>query len=423
MKHESTNAVATIIFSLAILHTFLVGNFNKMAARARPKSTARNLLHILGEVEIVFGAWAALLCLFLYFGEGSSATLAYLDGLSFTEPFFVFAIMIVASTRPVVESAQDLMFLLPKILPIRREFSTFLCCLIIGPLLGSFITEPAAMTVTALILRERYFDLKVSQRFKYSTVAALFVNVSIGGVLTPFAAPPVLMVAGTWNWGLCDMLSLFGWKAVIAVTINAALVTFVLRKELLGAKIRTKLVDSKKSSPFVLKIIHLIFLFFIVLNVHHLVVFVGALLFFLGLASATRHLQEDLKIRESLLVAFFLGGLVILGGLQEWWLRPLIQSLKSFPLFLGATFLTAITDNAALTYLGSQVESIPDSFKYALVAGAISGGGLTVIANAPNPAGYSILQRCFGEKGIEPTKLFLHGLIPTVIAMACFWLL
>ncbi|MEO5969632.1 MAG: putative Na+/H+ antiporter [Bdellovibrionia bacterium] len=53
----------------------------------------------------------------------------------------------------------------------------------------------------------------------------------------------------------------------------------------------------------------------------------------------------------------------------------------------------------------------------------MSGGGLTVIANAPNPAGYSILQRCFGEKGIDPVKLFLAGLIPTVISMMCFWLL
>ncbi|MEO5969307.1 MAG: putative Na+/H+ antiporter, partial [Bdellovibrionia bacterium] len=377
MKHESTNAVATVIFSLAILHTFFVGSFNKMAERARPKSTTRNFLHILGEVEVVFGAWASLLCLFLYFSEGSSATLAYLNSLSFTEPFFVFAIMIVASTRPVVESAQDLLFFFPKVLPVRRELSTYLCCLILGPLLGSFITEPAAMTVTALILRERYFELKVSQRFKYFTLAVLFVNVSIGGVLTPFAAPPVLMVAGKWNWRLHEMLTLFGWKAVVAVTLNAALAAFLLRRELLGSKAKIKLDNVKNSSPILLKIIHLTFLFFIVINVHHLVVFVSALLFFLGLVRATKHHQEELKIRESLLVAFFLGGLVVLGGLQDWWLRPLISSLQSFPLFIGATFLTAITDNAALTYLGSQVEGIPDSFKYALVAGAISGGGLT----------------------------------------------
>ena len=420
MKHESTQIVATVLFSLAIVHTFLVGHFGKMAERARPGSTGRNLLHFLGEVEIVFGVWASLLCLFLYFREGAPATLDYLDHLNFTEPFFVFAIMIVASTRPVIDSAKSVVFFFSKLVG-PKELATYFCCLAIGPLLGSLITEPAAMTVTALILKERYLDQHVSQRFKYVTLAVLFVNVSIGGVLTPFAAPPVLMVAGKWHWGLYEMFTLFGWKSLVAVILNSGLAAFVLRHELLRSK--PKLLDSKKASPGVLRIIHLVFLFFIVLNVHHLVVFVGVLLFFLGIVHVTRHHQGDLKIRESLLVAYFLGGLVILGGLQDGWLRPILLSLESRALFLGATLLTAITDNAALTYLGSQVDGIPDSFKYALVAGAVSGGGLTVIANAPNPAGYAILQPCFGRSGIDPIKLLLTAIIPTVISMACFWFL
>ncbi len=47
--------------------------------------------------------------------------------------------------------------------------------------------------------------------------------------------------------------------------------------------------------------------------------------------------------------------------------------------------LTAITDNAALTYPGSLIDSMSVEAKYMLVAGAVTGGGLTVIANAPNP--------------------------------------
>jgi hypothetical protein len=62
-------------------------------------------------------------------------------------------------------------------------------------------------------------------------------------------------------------------------------------------------------------------------------------------------------------------------------------------MYFGATALTAITDNAALTYLGSLVEGVSDQLKYALVAGAVSGGGLTVIANAPNPAGAGFSSR------------------------------
>jgi hypothetical protein len=423
MKNEATPIVATVIFSIAIVHTFLVGKFHRLAERAPPKSTTRNILYILGEVEIVFGLWAAVLCAFLYLIEGKSETLSYLNSLNFAEPFFVFAIMIVASTRPVIESAKIIVFKLSKMIPIAPQLSIYLSSLVVGPLLGSLITEPAAMTVTALLLREKYLELNVSPRFKYLTLAVLFVNVSIGGVLTPFAAPPVLMVAEKWNWGLSEMFSLFGYKALVAVLLNAGLATLLLRTELLSTKMKLDRVGLKGASPLLLKILHVFFLFFIVLNAHHLVIFVSTLLFFLGMANVTRHHQEDLKIRESLLVSFFLGGLVVLGGLQDWWLRPLILSLQSFSLFVGATFLTAITDNAALTYLGSQVDGIPDSFKYALVAGAVSGGGLTVIANAPNPAGYSILQKCFGESGIEPLKLFFSGLIPTAIAMACFWLL
>jgi Na+/H+ antiporter NhaD/arsenite permease-like protein len=111
--------------------------------------------------------------------------------------------------------------------------------------------------------------------------------------------------------------------------------------------------------------------------------------------------------------------------LQAYWLKPLIESLSGNALFFGATGLTAITDNAALTYLGSLVDGISDELKYALVAGAVAGGGLTVIANAPNPAGIGILQgaKVFKDEGISPLGLFLGALLPTVIAIIFFWLL
>ncbi len=146
---------------------------------------------------------------------------------------------------------------------------------------------------------------------------------------------------------------------------------------------------------------------------------------FLGLVTATPEHQDALKLREGLLVGFFLAGLVTLGSLQAYWLRPLIQSLNGNAMFFGATALTAITDNATLTYLGSLVEDIPDELKYALVAGAVAGGGLTVIANAPNPAGVGILQeaKVFEDEGISPLGLFVGALFPTAVAIVFFWLL
>jgi hypothetical protein len=166
---------------------------------------------------------------------------------------------------------------------------------------------------------------------------------------------------------------------------------------------------------------HLVFLALVVFTSHHIPVFLGLFLFFLGLATVTKEFQDELKLKESSLVAFFLAGLVVLGGLQGWWLGPLISRLQAIPLFLGTTVLTAFTDNAALTYLGAQIPDISFSFKYALVAGAVAGGGLTVIANAPNPAGFTILQGSFGQEGISPARLIAAALMPTLIAMACLW--
>jgi len=90
---------------------------------------------------------------------------------------------------------------------------------------------------------------------------------------------------------------------------------------------------------------------------------------------------------------------------------------------VGATILTAFTDNAALTYLGSLVEGLSDAFKYALVAGAVTGGGLTIIANAPNPAGAAILRPHLEEQTLHPFRLFLAALPPTITAALWFWFL
>jgi Na+/H+ antiporter NhaD/arsenite permease-like protein len=254
----------------------------------------------------------------------------------------------------------------------------------------------------------------------YLTLGTLFVNVSIGGVLTPYAAPPVLMVAATWNWDFNYMLWHFGWKAAIATLLNTLLVAALFWRQL---KELTPALSFREMppSPIWLRVLHLLSLGLIVLTSHHPAVFMGIFLFFLGLAAITKEFQDELKLKESLLVAFFLGGLVVLGGLQRWWLEPLIQRLDTLPLFLGAATLTAFTDNAALTFLGAQIPNLSDVLKYALVAGAVAGGGLTVIANAPNPAGFAILRESFGSEGISPARLFLAALVPTLIALACFW--
>lgn len=422
MNPTNIQLAATIIFATAVIHTFLCSRFQHLAHKFPEGSVGENFFHLLGEVEVVFGFWAGMLALLMVYLTGVGEAIKYLETLVYTEPIFVFAIMTVAATAPVIRFARGAILLVAKFMPLNREIAVYLSALIFGPLLGSFITEPAAMTVTALILKQRYYDREMSGTFKYITLAVLFVNISIGGTLTPFAAPPVLMVATKWQWDLPFMLQNFGWKSALAVCINAMLAAAICRKEL-KALAAPAANTGETSIPAWVIALHLVFLGLVVLTSHHPVIFMGFFLFFLGVTFITKEFQEPLKLRESLLVAFFLAGLVVLGSFQSWWLEPVIQSLSAAPLFLGTTVLTAVTDNAALTYLGSQVPGVSDTFKYALVAGAVAGGGMTVIANAPNPAGFSILQERFKPDGISPLKLAVSALAPTLVAMACLWLL
>ena len=147
---------------------------------------------------------------------------------------------------------------------------------------------------------------------------------------------------------------------------------------------------------------------------HTPAIFIGGFLFFLAFRQATEHHQFNIQLRGPILVGFFLAGLVIHGGLQGWWLAPVLTSLSEVPLFVGSVVLTSFNDNAAITFLASQVDGLGANLKYAVLAGAVCGGGLTVIANAPNPAGQALLNRFFGD-GIAPGKLFMGAFIPTVI--------
>jgi Na+/H+ antiporter NhaD/arsenite permease-like protein len=170
-------------------------------------------------------------------------------------------------------------------------------------------------------------------------------------------------------------------------------------------------------------LVHVGFLIAIVLNAHHAVVFIGVFLFFLGFTQAYEGYQSPLLLRESLLVGFFLGGLVVLGGLQQWWLQPTVRAMDAHALYIGSTGLTAIMDNAAITYLGSLIEGLSPEAKYLLVAGAVTGGGLTVIANAPNPAGLAIVRRGFSDEAVSPLWLFVAAIPPTATACLAFLLL
>ncbi len=411
--------VAALIFALAVLHTFSTKFFAHLA-HVQPRHAG--LWHLLSEVEVVFGFWAFILVVVLFVLTGRTDAVDYMESRNFTEPMFVFVIMVIAASRPILQFGAAAVRFLAAIMPLPGALSTFFICLSLVPLLGSFITEPAAMTLAALMLRDRFFQQSLSDKLKYAILGVLFVNISIGGTLTSFGAPPVLMVAAKWEWNSAFMLTTFGWKAALAVLINAALLTAIFRRELMDIP-ADEVAEDGVRVPVSVILIHLAFLVGVVVFAHHPAVFMGLFLFFLGYTQAYERYQDRLILREGLLVAFFLAGLVVLGGLQQWWLQGTLLGVEPGLLFFLAIGLTAVTDNAALTYLASLVEGVSPAFQYAIVAGAVTGGGLTIIANAPNPAGIAILKSNFHEGAVSPLGLFLAALLPTMVAIAAFMLL
>jgi len=438
IEQEPFNLVATTLFLLAILHTFASRRFMVLSHRIRDRHEAgeraagreptpsilAEILHFFGEVEVIFGLWALPLVFAIGGNFGWDTASHYVnDTVNYAEPLFVVVIMALASTQPILGLSESVLRRIAA-LGGASPAAWWLTILTVAPLLGSFITEPAAMTIAALLLSRQFYAFKPSSRLAYATLGLLFVNVSVGGTLTNFAAPPVLMVARPWGWDMAHMLEHFGWKAIIGIVVANGLYFLAFRKQLLALG-RGHSLDELPPRPRVpawITGVHIAFMAWTVVNAHYPALFLAGFLFFLGFARATAAHQTPVDLRSPLLVGFFLAGLVTHGGLQGWWISPVLGSLSELPLFFGALVLTAFNDNALITFLATLVPSMSEAAHSAVVAGAVAGGGLTVIANAPNPAGQAILGQHF-EDGISPPGLLLGALLPTAAMAAAFLLL
>jgi len=444
VRLDPFNIIGTIIFLCAILHTFLTAKFMHIAHDYKEQFVAlegegknspdierrrdglqfrSQFFHFMGEVEAVFGIWLVPLFLVIVLMKGWPTLVGYITSLNPAEPVFVVVIMAIASSRPILRLTEDW---LAKLAAVGGSTSGawWLSILTLGPLLGSFITEPAAMTICALLLRHKFYALKPGKKLSYATLGLLFVNISVGGTLTHFAAPPVVMVATKWSWDLQYMLANYGWKAALGIVLANTLYYIRFRSELSQLKrAHTDEKEKRRPIPLPITIVHVLFVIWTVFTAHYAALVILGFLFFLAFVEATDRHQGVMRLRGPMLVGFFLASLVIHGGCQKWWIAPVLTGLTEWPLLVGAIVLTAFNDNAAITYLASLVPGFAPSLKYAVVAGAVAGGGLTVIANAPNPAGQSILAPAFGKDGISPLGLVLAAIIPTIIMALAYMLL
>ncbi|MBM3184650.1 MAG: hypothetical protein FJZ64_05030, partial [Chlamydiae bacterium] len=442
LKFTPFHVASLLLFALAIIHTLYAHKVKTFARKIEMKESRHlhkrrhartalvQLLYFLGEVEIIFAFWVIPLLFAMVYAYGWKIGVEYLNTRDYTEPLFVAVILSLTATKPIIRIAEHTMTWCAKWLSGSLS-AWWLTLLTLGPLLGSFITEVGAMTLCALLLSRQFYQFHPSQNLSYATLALLFVNVSVGGILTDFASPAVLILAHCWHWTTADMFLLFGWKAMLGIVTSNLIYWFWFRKEfkILNEKKR-KLASStflssehtnEENVPLWIMMTHILFIVWIVCVAQYTAVFIASFLFFIGFHQATRRHQYPIRIVHPMLVGLFLAGLIIHGGLQGWWVVQLLHGLSPLSVMGVSILLTGFNDNTAISYLATLVPDWGPLFKYAIFTGVIAGGGLTVISNAPNPAGYAILKRHLGE-GIQPIKLFLMALIPTcILYLIFFW--
>ena len=432
----------SLVFGAAVVHAFLCPAIARAAHRVGNRGGIKGVvLPLLGEVEFAFGLWAIVLFVLMacwpgkgwdfatrYVETGEYVATAVPGPSKFVEPLFVFIIMVMAASRPVMALATGLLGRVSRLLG-GSPMAHWFVVLTLAPLLGSLITEPAAMTIGALLLSAHFYRLKPSDTLRYATLALLFVNVSVGGALTHFAAPPIVMVAAKWGWGLKEVFAHFGLASLGAILVSNLLYLGWFRRELGALRPVADEPSPDRPMPAWIVAFHLACMVWTVLMLtqHRPWMMAGGFLAFLAFTVATARWQPAPGLRGPALVGLFLTGLVVLGGVQGWWIAPLLGRAGEGALLVGSTLLTAFNDNAAVTYLASQVPAFAvtgsqaEALRHAVVSGALAGGGLTVIANAPNPAGLAILGPWF-PSGVSPLRLALWALPPTLIALASFFL-
>ncbi|NBV83700.1 hypothetical protein EBR57_06230 [bacterium] len=418
IKMMLSEGFGTLCFTVAIVHTFAANWIHRWGARWTGPTSVGVLLRVLGEVELAMGLWALVWLIGYSFQHGLSAGGGVLGGIHFEEPLFVVVVMIVCATRPILRSAEWVILTISRWIPGPPQLAYYVTCLIVGPLLGSVITEPAAMTVTAALLMTHFYKLGLSRKAQYLTLGLLLLNVSVGGALTPYAAPPIVMVASQWGWDFLTMMTLFGWRSILVVVSVTIGVAWVLRREL--CLLNWQMPEHGNDIPGWVIVVHLAIVGILVGGAHHVSAIIGVALVFAAVVAMTRQYQSRIQWRQGALIGIFLTGIIILGAEQREWVTAIISGRSPLQLFIGAIGLSAITDNAAVTYIGGLVSNLDAVSQYALVSGALVGGGLTVIANAPNPIAFAVLKPSFEDEEISPVWVTLGALGPTLVAVGVF---
>ena len=380
--------------------------------------------YFLGEVEIIFGLWCIPLFLALTYTHGWLTVTNYVNSRDYGEAIYIIVVLAFASTYPIIRLAEKGLGKLAA-LGGGSPLAWWVVLLSVGTLLGALIKETVAMTILAVLIGRHFFVQGPSSKLAYATLALACVNISAAGMLTSFGSSSTYIVAKAWGWDTSYMFAHFGWKALLGIVLaNLTYYGFFkeeFKKMAVVKKHHFELVDLPLETPLWISWVHILFLIWLIYNGQTPLIAAGSFILFLGFYRATVPYQSYMDLRQPLLVGFFIASLIVMSGLQVWWIVPIIESLTAGSALLVSLAISAVTHNASSTLLYAQIPHLSDTLKYVLFTGTAAAGGLTIMANGPNLIAYSILERFFNYN-VSFVRFFLFALIPTLIVVLCLML-
>ena len=435
---QPLNLLALICFLMAIVHTFVAHRFRRKALANLPLGMSptietqtvpqrghltketffAHLFYFFGEVEVVYGFWCFLLFSVAASWHGVQPVLKYIASYDYNEAFFVAVALATASTYPIMRFADKSLSRLAD-LGGGTPLAWWVLLLTFGPLLGALLKETVAMTILAVLLTKHFFSCRPSKSLAYATLALLFTNISVAGILTTFASSSIVMVANSWKWNTVYLLQTFGWKVVAGIVVSNGLYFWLFHKELRSLKLLKKELKGQPEVPFWVTAVHLLFLAWIALNSANPIILIPSFILFIGFYQATAPYQVFMNLREPLFVGFFLASLIVLSDMQFWWIEPVVERLDETGLYFASLLISAFTHNSSAALLYSHLPNLNEHVKVLLMSASMAAGGLTIMANGPNIVAYSLLEESFDHE-MSFTKLFIAAFLPTLIMSFSF---
>lgn len=425
---------ALACFILSIVHIFMIPVFARLYRNyqnkriAFPEDWKRFLwlgewYRLMSTIELVFLLWSVPLFFWFLYTEGYKGTMAYLNTRNYTFSMFIIVMWLLLGSKPISYAVEHAF---AKIANIGRQSpkSWWLTVMFVAPLSTIFLRETGAIIIATTLLAKYFYDLSPSTRFSYATMGLLFSNVSIGGLLTTSSSRSLSMILRTLRWDNYEVMTHFGWKALLAICLSTTVYYYLFRREFhhFPRKIE-HIINAGRKIPIWIICVHIAMAFAAMRFRSAPVLMGGVCIFYVFFHRLTVFYQNKIDFWKVCCLGVFFIGMSFVGGLQEWWILKLVKNSSDFGYMWAAYILSIFLDNVLVNLMMHDLPVVTDCYLYLVVAGCMSAGGLTLIANTPNIVSFATLRPFFQKPSFSFWKLFLASLFPSVLALMLFWLL